>query len=199
MMNISADALLTYILVAFGGFFVKYLWDKLVKEHDKRDEKVAKYNEQELRETVERIVKESCLQFKGGLESSLSDFKTEAKSTFDYWQKKYWEAVDDLRVVEKEFRTLREQDLQFFKYQLINACKMYIRQGYMTQFQFDKLSELHKIYSSLGGNSQGDLYYTKAISLPIVQDEDKAFHEDWNVDDLFVDAEDMKTIHEKKG
>ena len=196
-MNISADAMLSYIIAALGGFFLKYLWDKLVKEQNNKEEKAIKYDEKELQETIEKIVKNSCIVFKGELEKSLNDFKIESKSTFDYWQKKYWEAVDNLRAVEKDFRTLREQDLQFYKYQLINACKLYISQGKMTQFQFDKLTELHKIYNSLGGNSQGDLYYNKAISLPIVKDDERVLHEDWNVDDLFVDAEDMKAHNEK--
>ena len=196
-MNISADAMLSYIIAALGGFFLKYLWDKLVKEQNNKEEKAIKYDEKELQETIEKIVKNSCIVFKGELEKSLNDFKIESKSTFDYWQKKYWEAVDNLRAVEKDFRTLREQDLQFYKYQLINACKLYISQGKMTQFQFDKLTELHKIYNSLGGNSQGDLYYNKAISLPIVKDDERVLHEDWNVDDLFVDAEDMKVHNEK--
>ena len=196
-MNISADAMLSYIIAALGGFFLKYLWDKLVKEQNNKEEKAIKYDEKELQETIEKIVKNSCIMFKGELEKSLNDFKIESKSTFDYWQKKYWEAVDNLRAVEKDFRTLREQDLQFYKYQLINACKLYISQGKMTQFQFDKLTELHKIYNSLGGNSQGDLYYNKAISLPIVKDDERALHEDWNVDDLFVEAEDMAAHNEK--
>ena len=196
-MNISADAMLSYIIAALGGFFLKYLWDKLVKEQNNKEEKAIKYDEKELQETIEKIVKNSCIVFKGELEKSLNDFKIESKSTFDYWQKKYWEAVDNLRAVEKDFRTLREQDLQFYKYQLINACKLYISQGKMTQFQFDKLTELHKIYNSLGGNSQGDLYYNKAISLPIIKDDERVLHEDWNVDDLFVDAEDMKAHNEK--
>ena len=196
-MNISADAMLSYIIAALGGFFLKYLWDKLVKEQNNKEEKAIKYDEKELQETIEKIVKNSCIMFKGELEKSLNDFKIESKSTFDYWQKKYWEAVDNLREVEKDFRTLREQDLQFYKYQLINACKLYISQGKMTQFQFDKLTELHKIYNSLGGNSQGDLYYNKAISLPIVKDDERVLHEDWNVDDLFVEAEDMAAHNEK--
>lgn len=196
-MNISADAMLSYIIAALGGFFLKYLWDKLVKEQNNKEEKAIKYDEKELQETIESIVKNSCITFKGELEKSLNDFKIESKSTFDYWQKKYWEAVDNLREVEKDFKILREQDLQFYKYQLINACKLYISQGKMTQFQFDKLTELHKIYNSLGGNSQGDLYYNKAISLPIVKDDERALHEDWNVDDLFVEAEDMMAHNEK--
>ena len=196
-MNISADAMLSYIIAALGGFFLKYLWDKLVKEQNNKEEKAIKYDEKELKETIEKIVTNSCTSFKDELEKSLNDFKIESKSTFDYWQKKYWEAVDNLREVEKDFKTLREQDLQFYKYQLINACKLYISQGKMTQFQFDKLSELHKIYNSLGGNSQGDLYYNKAISLPIVKDEERFLYEDWNIDDLFVDAEDMAAHNEK--
>lgn len=196
-MNISADAMLSYIIAALGGFFLKYLWDKLVKEQNNKEEKAIKYDEKELQETIESIVKNSCITFKGELEKSLNDFKIESKSTFEYWQKKYWEAVDNLREVEKDFKILREQDLQFYKYQLINACKLYISQGKMTQFQFDKLTELHKIYNSLGGNSQGDLYYNKAISLPIVKDDERTLHEDWNVDDLFVEAEDMMAHNEK--
>lgn len=196
-MNISVDAAVSYVFVAFAGFFVKYIWDQLVKDVDRKKEKISKYDKEELKDNVTNIVQEVCEGFRKDLENSLNDFKTESKSTFDYWQKKYWEAVDDLREVEKEFKVLREQDLLFYKYQLINACKMYIAQGYMTQFQFDKLSELHKIYNSLGGNSQGDLYYNKAISLSIVKEEDHHPHEDWNVDDLFVDAEDMKSHNEK--
>ena len=196
-MNISVDAAVSYVFVAFAGFFVKYIWDQLVKDADRKKEKISKYDQEELKDNVTNIVQEVCEGFRKDLENSLNEFKVESKSTFDYWQKKYWEAVDDLREVEKEFKTLREQDLQFYKYQLINACKMYIAQGNMTQFQFDKLSELHKIYNSLGGNSQGDLYYNKAISLPVVKEEDHHLREDWNADDLFVDAEDMKSHNEK--
>lgn len=196
-MNISVDAAVSYVFVAFAGFFVKYIWDQLVKDVDRKKEKISKYDKEELKDNVTNIVQEVCEGFRKDFENSLNEFKVESKSTFDYWQKKYWEAVDNLREVEKEFKTLREQDLQFYKYQLINACKMYIAQGNMTQFQFDKLSELHKIYNSLGGNSQGDLYYNKAISLPVVKEEDHHIYEDWNADDLFVDAEDMKNHNEK--
>lgn len=196
-MNISVDAAVSYVFVAFAGFFVKYIWDQLVKDVDRKKEKISKYDKEELKDNVTNIVQEVCEGFRKDLENSLNEFKVESKSTFDYWQKKYWEAVDNLREVEKEFKTLREQDLQFYKYQLINACKMYIAQGNMTQFQFDKLSELHKIYNSLGGNSQGDLYYNKAISLPVVKEEDHHIYEDWNANDLFVDAEDMKNHNEK--
>lgn len=37
----------------------------------------------------------------------------------------------------------------------------------MTQEQFDQLSELHKLYHSLGGNGQTHEYYEKAAELEI--------------------------------
>ena len=88
-MNVDANAVLTYIFVAFGGFLVKYIWDAGVKAQNKKDEKAAKYDKQELQETVEKIVKESCLQFKSSLEESINDFKTEATAQFEHYRTMY--------------------------------------------------------------------------------------------------------------
>lgn len=194
MMTISADALLSYILVAVGGFFIKYLWDALVKKGEQTTEKAKNYDEQKMKDTIESIIKESCDTFRKEITISMNDFQLEAKSTFDYWQKKYWEAVDHLGVVEKDFLLLREQNLLFYRYQLINACKKYLSQGSMTQNQFDQLSELHKIYNALGGNSQGDLYYNKTLSLPINND----IEDDFEDFELHVTSKDMRTHENKK-
>ena len=102
----------------------------------------------------------------------------------------YWEAVDHLKEVEEDFQNLREQDVQFYKFQLINACKTYIAQGWMTQYQFDRLSDLHHIYNKLGGNAQGDSYYERAVRLPI-RKEDDTHKVDHKSDEILVSAEDM--------
>jgi hypothetical protein len=116
----------------------------------------------------------------------------------NYFQKKYNEAVDHLASVEKDFLALREQNLAFYRYQLINTCKKYLAQGEITQYQFDRLTELHKIYHSLGGNSQGDLYYQKALKLPIAKEHEylAVNHED---DELYVTADDLKVDHHGTG
>jgi hypothetical protein len=63
---------------------------------------------------------------------------------------------------------------------LIDTCKEYLAVGEMTQYQFDRLTEWYKMYKALGGNSQGDLYYKRAVTLPIVPNEhdeiDKEMH-----------------------
>lgn len=190
-MVISLEQMFIYVCVAFGGFFVKFLWDKIVQQGDEAADKIKKYDEQELQENIQNIVQKSCESFKKDMDLSLTTFKVEADKTFEYWKEMYWQAVKHLENVEKDFLLLKEQNLTFYKYQLINTCKKYIGQGWMTQYQFDRLTELHKIYHSLGGNSQGDLYYNKAISLRILQETENhaVNHSD---DDLFVTAEDMK-------
>lgn len=197
MTNIDANAALSYILVAVSGFFIKYLWDKLVEKGKDTNKKAEEYDKKVLREAVEDIVKEMCLTFKSGLEESINKFKVEAESEFKRYSEMYWKAVDNLNEVEKNFNHLRDQDLAFYKYQLINSCKKYISQGYISQYQFDRLSELHKIYHDLGGNSQGDMYFKKATQLRIVSDNSyKPI--DMMDDELFVTEADMKNLHVKE-
>ena len=54
-----------------------------------------------------------------------------------------------------------------YRYRLIALCKLYLRQGYMTEGQYDQLTEFYKLYNGLGGNGQAKEYYEKAIELPI--------------------------------
>ena len=197
MMNLNTDAIVMSILAAFGGFFLKYLWDKLVAHQEEKSEKAEAYDKKMLREVVEEIVKESCMQFKGGLEESIAEFRNHAESEFKRYSEMYWKAVGNLEEVEKSFKHLREQDLAFYKYQLINSCKKYISQGFITQYQFDRLSELHKIYHDLGGNSQGDMYFQKATALHIVTDNSYKPIDQMD-DELFVTEADMRDLHAKK-
>lgn len=195
-MTLDANTILAAVVSAFGGFLLKYLWDSWIKKRNTTDEKADKYDEKQLEETVGKIVKEMCLQFKGGLEDSLNEFKVKANTEFERYSKMYWEAVNDLHTVEKDFNHLRQQDLAFYKYQLINSCKKYISQGFITQYQFDRLTELHKIYHDLGGNSQGDLYFQKATQLRII--EDNSYKKIDSADDeLFVTEADMSDLHLK--
>lgn len=194
---ISADAIVSYVLVALGGFLIKYLWDKLVEKGKEKSEKAEAYDKKMLREVVEEIVKESCIQFKSGLEESISDFRNHAEAEFKRYSEMYWKAVANLEDVEKNFKHLREQDLAFYKYQLINSCKKYISQGFITQYQFDRLSELHKIYHDLGGNSQGDMYFKKATALHIVTDNSYKPIDQMD-DELFVTEADMRDLHTKE-
>ena len=57
-----------------------------------------------------------------------------------------------------------------YKFRLTQMCKLYIKQGFMTQDQYDQLSEFYKLYVALGGNGQAKQYYEKTIKLDIRDD-----------------------------
>lgn len=54
-----------------------------------------------------------------------------------------------------------------YKFRLVQLCREFIHQGYMTQKQYDQLVEFYKLYVGLGGNGQAKEYYEKAIVLEI--------------------------------
>lgn len=60
-----------------------------------------------------------------------------------------------------------------YRFRLIQLCKMYLSQGYLTTEQYDQLTEFYKVYHGLGGNSQAKEYYEKAIKLPVHPAEDE--------------------------
>lgn len=186
-MTITADAMLTYVLVAFGGFLVKVFFDKLKSKTEENMSKARKFEEQLWKNEIEQIVKESNKALKDELLDDIKKFQSESNSTFDYWQKMYWDAVNRLTDVQKDFVLLKEQDIIFYKYLLIDTCKEYLERGKMSQYQFDRLTEWYKIYKALGGNNQGDLYYKRAVALPIIANEhddiDKEKNSIFNYDD----------------
>ena len=54
-----------------------------------------------------------------------------------------------------------------YRFRLVQLCQIYLHQGYMTNEQYEQLSEFFKVYSGLGGNGQAKAYYDKAMQLPI--------------------------------
>lgn len=54
-----------------------------------------------------------------------------------------------------------------YRFRLIQLCRDFIHQGYLTQKQYDQLTEFYKLYTGLGGNGQAHDYYETAIKLPI--------------------------------
>ena len=53
-----------------------------------------------------------------------------------------------------------------YRFRLVQLCKGFIAQGYITSSQMEQLTEFYKLYTGLGGNGQAKVYYEKAIALP---------------------------------
>lgn len=81
------------------------------------------------------------------------------------------EDIEELRRYIRRIENKENQDLTLiiasYRFRLVQLCKIYIKQGYVTQGQYDQLTEFYKLYTSLGGNGQAKEYYEKAIELEI--------------------------------
>lgn len=79
--------------------------------------------------------------------------------------------VEELRKYVMETKNIEKSHMQLiissYKFRLVQLCKAYIKQGYLTQDQYDQLSEFYRVYSGLGGNGQAKEYYDLAQELPI--------------------------------
>ena len=81
------------------------------------------------------------------------------------------EDIEELRTYIRKIENKERQDLTLiiasYRFRLVQLCKIYIKQGYMTQDQYDQLTEFYKLYHSLGGNGQVKEYYEKTMELEI--------------------------------
>lgn len=81
------------------------------------------------------------------------------------------EDIEELRTYIRKIEDKERQDLTLiiasYRFRLVQLCKIYIKQGYITQDQYDQLTEFYKLYHSLGGNGQVKEYYEKTMELKI--------------------------------
>lgn len=81
------------------------------------------------------------------------------------------EDIEELRTYIRKIEDKERQDLTLiiasYRFRLVQLCKIYIKQGYVTQDQYDQLTEFYKLYHSLGGNGQAKEYYEKTMELEI--------------------------------
>ena len=61
----------------------------------------------------------------------------------------------------------------YFRYIIIEECERLLEKEYMTAEEYQKLSETFKAYHGIGGNSQAEEYYHKAIALPVRYEKQK--------------------------
>lgn len=59
-----------------------------------------------------------------------------------------------------------------YKFRLIQLCKTHLRDGYISESDFEQITEMYKLYHGLGGNGQAQEYYDKVIELEIRKDND---------------------------
>ena len=102
----------------------------------------------------------------------------EAKKTEHMVEEKLepiYEELEALRTYIRETESIEKVHMSLiiasYRFRLIQLCKEFIRQEYLTQSQYDQLSEFYRVYVGLGGNGQAKDYYERTIALPIHNDD----------------------------
>lgn len=54
-----------------------------------------------------------------------------------------------------------------YRFRLVQLCKIYMKQGYMTTDQYEQLNEFYDLYFKLGGNGQAKEFYEQVSKLEI--------------------------------
>lgn len=79
--------------------------------------------------------------------------------------------IEEIRGYIRKTESKENRDLELiiasYRFRLVQLCKLYMKKGYMTQDEYDQLTEFFKLYSSLGGNGQAREYYEKTVKLEI--------------------------------
>lgn len=74
--------------------------------------------------------------------------------------------VHDVDAINKKIESITNS----YKFRLIQLCRIHLRNHYITQADFDQITELYKLYhEELGGNGQAQEYYEKVLQLEIVE------------------------------
>ena len=84
--------------------------------------------------------------------------------------------LEDLRQYCRDNENLEKSHMNLivasYRFRLIQLCKGFLRQEYITESQMEQLMEFYKLYKGLGGNGQAETYYNKAIALPLKTDDE---------------------------
>lgn len=82
-----------------------------------------------------------------------------------------YEELEALRTYIRETESIEKTHMSLiiasYRFRLIQLCKEFIRQEYLTPAQYDQLNEFYRVYTGLGGNGQAQQYYERAVALPI--------------------------------
>lgn len=130
-------------------------------------------------EIVFALISAGALAFCRYLYKQLKDYKQllndkkyeDLDDRIDEKLKPILDDIEEIRGYIRRTENKEKRDLELiiasYRFRLVQLCKLYMKKGYMTQDEYDQLTEFFKLYSSLGGNGQAREYYEKTVKLEI--------------------------------
>ena len=105
--------------------------------------------------------------------ATLAEQKLDAKieNKIDIELEPVFQELEDLRKYCRDNENMEKSHMNLiiasYRFRLIQLCKGFLAQGYITASQMEQLTEFYKLYKGLGGNGQAEIYYNKAIALDL--------------------------------
>ena len=122
-----------------------------------------------IKTTIEQKTKEfeDCLEEKDGvLEGKVDKILEHHDTDKEEFDKK-------LKELTAEYEDKLKRILESYKFRFIQLCKTHIKDGWITDSEWEQIVTFYDLYHGLGGNGQAEEYYNKVKQLEIVRDEKK--------------------------
>lgn len=159
-------------LVSAGALaFCKHLWSKNKKLEEMQKADQNRQYRQMILDEIEPIINEitrlksEITKVDTDAKVALTQFKTETDVTKHHM-------YDDLNEIQAKNNENFKLIINSYKFRLIQLCKTHLRDGYISESDFEQITEMYKLYHGLGGNGQAQEYYDKVLELEIKKDSD---------------------------
>lgn len=139
--------------------FCKSLWSQKKELEKHKEEDLTRLHRQMILDEIEPIVEE-LQHIKSEVKNEVTALRSEADKTHAAMYK-------DLELVTNKNNKNLEMIINSYKFRLIQLCKTHLRDGYITQDDFEQITEMYKLYHGLGGNGQAQDYYERVMELEI--------------------------------
>lgn len=159
-------------LVSAGALaFCKHLWSKNKKLEEMQKADQNRQYRQMIVDEIEPIVDEltrlkaEIVGVDNNAKTMVNQLKSEADATHAVM-------YSDLKKVEDDNVRNLNMIINSYKFRLIQLCKSHLRDNYITEADFEQITEMYKLYHGLGGNGQAQEYYERVLKLEIKPDEE---------------------------
>lgn len=139
--------------------YCKHLWAQKQELAKRKEEDLTRLHRQMILDEIEPITAE-LVRIKSELNNNINTLRSEADNAHANMYK-------DLELVTKKNDKNLELIINSYKFRLIQLCKTHLRDGYISQDEFDQVTEMYKLYHGLGGNGQAQDYYERVMELEI--------------------------------
>lgn len=125
----------------------------------------AKYKTRELKKELDSAKEMAAAQERQNVEDSI-----------EVHLEPVYQELEELRKYIRETQNIEKTHMNLiiasYRFRLVQLCKGFLAQKYITPSQMEQLSEFYKLYTGLGGNGQAKVYYDKAMALELKVEND---------------------------